>query len=194
MRDVFNTFTSMCQSNYTCNFFLLVDKQLMPLKSRCSFITFMPSKPDKYGIKFWDLVDVKSKHIANITPYLNVQEKKKRGNIPLGEPVAVKITEHIKDKEYNICCDNFITLLLLAEKLQQAKFSLVGTTKKSRRDLSQVITEPKKACANSRNFFWHKKNAMLLKYQPKTKNQSVFYPPCILCQMLTPPQLPKIHV
>ena len=125
IRDVFNTFTFMCQPKYTCDFSLTVDKQLLLLKLRCSFITFMPNKPDKYGIKFWVLVNVKSKYVANITPYLVAQEKEQRGNVPLGESVVVEIIEHIKDKRYNICCDNFFTSLPLAEKLLQAKFSLV---------------------------------------------------------------------
>jgi hypothetical protein len=30
----------------------------------------MPNKPDKFGIKFWLLVDVESKYIVNGFPYL----------------------------------------------------------------------------------------------------------------------------
>ena len=61
-------------------------------------------------------------------------------------------TEHIKGKGYNICCDNFFTSLPLAEKLQQAKLSLVGTIRKNRRDLSKVMTEPHQGCVNSSKF------------------------------------------
>ena len=33
---------------------ITVDEQLVPFRGRCSFIQYMPSKPDKYGIKiFW---------------------------------------------------------------------------------------------------------------------------------------------
>ena len=185
IRDVFSIFTSMCRSKYTCDFSLTVDEQLMPLKSRCSFITFMPNKPDKYGIKFWVLVDVKSKYVANITPYLGAQEKEQRGDVPLGESVVLKITEHIKGKGYNICCDNFFTSLPLAEKLQQEKLSLVGTIKKNRRDLSKVMTEPQKGSINSSNFFWHKKSgAMFVKYQPKPKKTV-----CLLSTMHSTPDV-----
>ena len=89
IRDVFTTFLSMCKSEYTCDFSLTVDEQLMPLKSRCSFITFMPNKPDKYGIKFWVLVDVEAKYVANITPYLSAQEKEGRCGVPHGESVVI---------------------------------------------------------------------------------------------------------
>ena len=139
IQDVFTTFISMCKSKYTCNFSLIVDEQLMSPKSRCSFITFMPNKPDKYGIKFWVLVNVKAKYVANITLFLGAQEKEDRCGVPLGESVVIKITEHIKEKGYNICCDNFFTSLPLAEKLQKSKFSLVGTMKKNRRHLCVCV-------------------------------------------------------
>ena len=120
IRDVFTTFISMGKSKYTCDFSLTVDEQLMPLKSRCSFITFLPNNPDKNGIKCWVLVDVKAKYVANITPYLGAQEKEGCCGVPLGKSVVIKITEHIKGKGYNICCDNFFTSLPLAEKLQKS--------------------------------------------------------------------------
>ena len=75
IREVFETLSSMCRTKYNCNFCLTIDEQLMPVKSRCPFITFMPNKPDKYGIKFWVLADVETKYVANIVPYLGAQER-----------------------------------------------------------------------------------------------------------------------
>ena len=63
----------------------------MPLKSRCSFVTFMPNKPDKYGGKFWVLADVETKYVSNIDVYLRAQEKKQRFGAPLAVSVVVKI-------------------------------------------------------------------------------------------------------
>ena len=148
----------------------------MPPKSWCFFITFMPNKPDKYGIKFWVLVDVKAKYVANITPYLGAQEKEGRCGVPLGESVAIKITDHIKEKGYNICCDSFFTSLPLAEKLQKSKFSLVGTMKKNRRDLSVSMTEPQQGGVNFSKFFWHKNSVFCFCchiYPPFTRKRIV---------------------
>ena len=86
----------MCKSKHTCDFSVTVDEQLMSLKLRCSFITFMPNKPDKYDIKFWVLVDVKAKYVANITPHLGAQEKEGRCGVPLGESALIKILKHMK--------------------------------------------------------------------------------------------------
>ena len=69
--DVFEQFFILCQKKHKCNFSLTMDKQLMPLKTRCFFVTFMPHKPDKYGVKFWILADEKAKYVFNID--VNVQ-------------------------------------------------------------------------------------------------------------------------
>ena len=52
IRQVFEHFSNQCQKKYTCKFSLTVDEQLMHLKSRCSFVTFMPNNADKYSVKF----------------------------------------------------------------------------------------------------------------------------------------------
>ena len=85
------------------------NEQLVLLKSRCSLITFMPNKPNrsKYGTKFWVSVDVKARYVVNITPYLSEQEKEGRCGVSLGESVVINISEHIKEKECNTCCDSF---------------------------------------------------------------------------------------
>ena len=61
-------------NNYQACYFpgenLTIDEQLFPCKSWCSFIQYMPSKPDKFGIKFWYLVDNESKYLCNAFPYL----------------------------------------------------------------------------------------------------------------------------
>ena len=36
---------------------LTVDEQLVKLRDRCPFREYMPSKPGKYGIKFWAICD-----------------------------------------------------------------------------------------------------------------------------------------
>ena len=104
----------------------------MPLKSRCSFITFIPKKPGKYRNKFWVLADVQTKYAVNIIPHLNsAQEKEKRGDISLAQSVVMSLVQCVKSKGYNITCDNFFTSLTVAKKLSRQKISIVGTIKKT---------------------------------------------------------------
>ena len=111
----FENFTNQCQMKYKRTFSLTVDEQLMPLKSRCSFLTFMPNKPDKYGVKFWVLTDVETKYVSNIYVYLGAQEKELGFGAPLAVSVVVNLCKHIKRKDYKITCDNFFTSLPVAE-------------------------------------------------------------------------------
>ena len=59
MDEIFNEF----KSNLTLivpSYHLCVDEELYGFRGRCSFRQFIPSKPARYGIKYWCLTDVKS--------------------------------------------------------------------------------------------------------------------------------------
>ena len=87
----------------------------------------MPNKPDKYGVKFWVLADVETKYVSSIDVYLGAQEKEERGGVPLAKFVVVNLCKYIKEKSYNITCDNFFISLSVAEKLARDKLSIAGT-------------------------------------------------------------------
>ncbi|CAF0776896.1 unnamed protein product [Brachionus calyciflorus] len=53
IRELWNKFIENSQACYRPNQHLTVDEQLLPSKNRCSFIQYMPNKPDKFGIKSW---------------------------------------------------------------------------------------------------------------------------------------------
>ena len=103
------------QKCYNPNGYLTVDEQLFPTKVRCRFIQFLGNKPDKFGIKFWVLADVKSKYICNTFPYLGKDEERPM-NQPLGEYVATKLLEPYLQKGY-VTMDNTFTSKSLAEYL-----------------------------------------------------------------------------
>ena len=116
IRDIFDRFAMNCRKVYTPSFSLTIDEQLLPIKSRCPFIVYMPNKPDKFGIKFWMLAEVDSKYIVNIISYLGAREKQSRDG-PLAESVVMKITEPVQTKGYNVTTDNFFTSFELAKQL-----------------------------------------------------------------------------
>ena len=124
IRQGFENFTNQCQKKYTRTFSLTVDEQLMPLKSCCSFVTFMSNKPDKYGVKFWVLTDVETKYVSNIDVYLGAQEKEQRFGAPLAVSVVVNLCKHIKRKGYNITCDNFLPHYPLPKNLRETNYLL----------------------------------------------------------------------
>jgi hypothetical protein len=176
IRDLFEVFVLNCKSKYVCDYSLTVDEQLLPCKNRCSFISYLPSKPDKYGIKFWVLTDVKTKYVLNIIPYLGAQD---RTALPLTVSVVLDLTSCVIGKGYNVTCDNFFTSLQLVKKLRERKISLVGTIRRSRRELCLSMTEPVKGNLLKSSFFYNPEaKCLFVKYQPK-KNKSV----CLISSM-----------
>ncbi|XP_073421894.1 uncharacterized protein [Dendrobates tinctorius] len=67
---VWDRFIENCIACYKPGPYITVDEQLFPSKTRCPFTQYMPSKPDKYGHKYWLAVDKESKYLANGFPYL----------------------------------------------------------------------------------------------------------------------------
>ena len=81
------------------DFSLTVDELLMPFESPCPFITYMPNKSDKYGIKFWVLVNVRSKFISNIVSYLGAQQNDGRAGVPLAKSVVTNLQNMLLKRE-----------------------------------------------------------------------------------------------
>ena len=121
IREAFKKFSSLCRSKFVCDYSLTIDEQLMPCKSRCSFVMYMPNKPDKYGIKFWVLVDVKSKYVSNIFPYLGAQEKEQRGDTPLVESVVMRLTEGVRGKRVQYHMRQLFYIFATCSKIAERK-------------------------------------------------------------------------
>jgi hypothetical protein len=49
--------------------YLAVDEELYAFRGRCSFRQYLPSKPAKYGIKYWCLVDVETGYLLCVDLY-----------------------------------------------------------------------------------------------------------------------------
>ena len=128
-------------------------------------MTFIPNKPNKYGEKFWVLADIETKYVSNIDVYFGAQEKGQCAGVTLTESVVVNFCKQIKEKGYNITCDNFFTSLPAAEKLARDK-----QCKKIDVSCAKKMTEPENKATYSSNFFWHDPtNFLFVKYQAKGK-------------------------
>ena len=124
----------------------------------------------KFCVKFWVLTDVKTKYVSNIDVYLGAREKELRFGAPLAVSVVVNLCKHIKRKGCNITCDNFFISLPVAEKLTRDKLSIVGTTRKNRRELCKKMIESENKTTYSTKFCWHdSSNFLFVKYQAKEK-------------------------
>lgn len=78
------------QTCYNPVCYCTVNEQLFPIKDQCRVIQFMSKKPDKYGVKFRMLVEVKNKYVVNDFPYLEKDHERAIDTL-LGEFVVEKL-------------------------------------------------------------------------------------------------------
>ena len=129
----------------------------------------MPNKPDKYGLKFWVLVEVESKYVVAITPYL--------GKDPSGVVAKNLSTTVVLDliekaclvSGYNITGDTYFSSMLLISKLKEKSISYVGTMRNDRRDICPQMTR-KKSLNESAYFYSAGVTALSMQCKP---NKSV---------------------
>ena len=80
----------------------------------------MPHKPDKFGIKFWIAVDVESKYILNVIPYLGKNNSCPSTQGP-SDKIDITFMQPFVSKGRNVATDNFFTSFLFAKKLKKRK-------------------------------------------------------------------------
>ncbi len=85
----------------------------------------MPNKPDKFGIKFWLLVDCNSKYVVDGFPYLG-KDNERPADMLLPEHIVREIMKDHIDCGYNVTMDNFFTSKKLAQYLKKKKTSILG--------------------------------------------------------------------
>ena len=139
-----------------------IDEQLFPTKARCPFThSYMPKKPDKFGIKFWVLADVETKYCFNIIPYIGRDEQRV---LPLGYHVVLKLLEPLHGFGYNVTTDNFFTSKALALDLLQHHITITGTVRGNCRELP-----PPRNLALYESDFFQCDQLHLTRYQAKSK-------------------------
>ena len=123
--EVWQRFIDNCQRAYSPNSTLTIDEQLLPSKCRCPFIQYISTKPDKFEIEFFLMVDSTSKYLFNGFPYLG-RDDAANAQMSLPSRVVLKLIEPLRPG-HHISMDNFFTSLDLAKQLLNKGRTLLGT-------------------------------------------------------------------
>ncbi|XP_027864911.1 uncharacterized protein LOC114139283 [Xiphophorus couchianus] len=134
--DVWRAFVTNCIASFNPGRHITIDEQLYPSKTRCCFLQYIATKPDKFGIKFWVACDLKAKYICNVFPYLGKDPSRPSGE-RLSETVVMRLMEPFMDKGRTVTTDNFFTSLSLAQRLLSRKTTILGTVNKRHREIPQ---------------------------------------------------------
>ncbi|XP_049301866.1 piggyBac transposable element-derived protein 4-like [Bactrocera dorsalis] len=141
IRNLWEKWSEQLPIFYNPNDCVNVDEQLLGFHGRCKFRQYIPSKPKRYGLKFWLLVDSRTCYVWKIQPYLG---KGVTGNTERnqGERVVLDLVDGLKG--HNVTMDNFFSSHSLGQKLLQKQMSMVGTMRKNKRSIPPKLLNCKK--------------------------------------------------
>lgn len=170
IRDIWDIFIQGCQDNYTPSEYLTIDEQLLSFRGRCPFKMYIPSKPDKYGLKVVMMCDAKTSYMCTALPYIGKEQRdKQKGSIPT--QYVLKLTENIQGTNRNITMDNWFSSCELAEKLLEKGLTMVGTLRKNKKEVPPQYLMSKRSQIPSSAFAFSQ-NITLVSHVPK-KNKCV---------------------
>ncbi|TRY93454.1 hypothetical protein DNTS_005314 [Danionella cerebrum] len=172
---LWESFVANCITSYNPGRHITIDEQLFPSKTRCCFLQYSATKPDKFGIKFWVACDLKSKYICNVLPYLG-KDASSPGGERLSANVVMKLIGPFLDQGRNVTTDKFFTSLSLAQQLLSRKTTILGTVNKIPQEIRQSTRQADRNEYTTRVF--STADATLTLYAPKRKKVV-----CILSSM-----------
>jgi hypothetical protein len=127
IRTVFDVWQATLEDAFVPFENVTVDEQLLTYRGRCPFIQYIPSKPGKYGIKFWMLCDSKTSYVSRVQVYTGrLPEAEAARETKQGQRVVQELCKNLVGSGRNVTCDNFFTSLELIQNLKKNKMTLLG--------------------------------------------------------------------
>ena len=147
IRDLWENFHPKLSSYYKPGFELTVDEQLVPFRGRCPFKIYNKSKPDKFGMVIYWIVDSNTNYPLRAIPYLGKYYLGRyfslfsytylgKGHMSDGDGLATSLVKSLAKPFYgssrNITMDNFFTSKPLADFLLTKRITIVGTVRSNK--------------------------------------------------------------
>ena len=166
-----DAFTKNLSDHYIPGPFITIDEQLVPFRGRCSFIQYLPSKPDKYGIKIFWAADAENNFPLVAEPYLGRPLGADR-QVNLGRNVALRLSAPFFNSGRNVTTDNFFTDKELSDVLQNNGLTFVGTVRANKRFLPESFKSKRGLQLHASSFLFQDKTT-IVNYQTKANKNVV---------------------
>lgn len=171
IRELFDHIVSVSSELYSASDCCTLDEMLLGFRGRCIFKMYIPSKPDKYGIKILMLCDSKTAYMLDAFVYLGKDSAPR--NIPSAHFYTMKLTETIHGSNRNLTCDNWFTSIPVAKELLQKKVTILGTLRRNKREIPPSFIELTNRDRNTAKFAFSKELALLSYCPPKSKQKKI---------------------
>ena len=133
IRFIFERFVKQLPQHYVPNENMTVDEQLVPFRGRCRFVPYTPSKPAKYGLKFWTLSDAYSRYVLGLDLYTGKKNNMVRKNLVLN--VVLDLVDQLPkniQQGRTVTFDRYFTDIKLCDALLERKMTSIGVVEHRR--------------------------------------------------------------
>ena len=172
-RDFWTLFQAQFQKYYIPGTDLCVDEQLVAFRGKYPFRQYIPSKPEKYGIKIWWCCDAETSYPLKGKIYLGKQPDQPR-EVGQGARVVKELVAPWYRSGRNVTADNFFSSIPLAEDLLENGLTYVSTIRSNKAEIPTVM-KPNSSREVYSSMFGFKDQVTLVSYVPK-KNKAVKAP------------------
>lgn len=139
IRPLLNSLNSNFEKYYTPNESICIDESMIPFRGRVVFRQFNKQKRHKYGIKIFKLCT-----IPGYTYKLEIYAGKHFDTVNTTPTnIVMKLCQPLFYRGHTLFTDNWYTSVDLAEKLLEYDTHLVGTIRKSRRNIPKEVVNAK---------------------------------------------------
>ncbi|GBP69487.1 PiggyBac transposable element-derived protein 4 [Eumeta japonica] len=139
---------------------------LESFRDSCRFRQYMPSKPAKYGMKLFSLVDTMMFYTKKLEIYAGKQPEGPYFQDTSTNALVKKMIEPISSTGRNVTMDNWFTSVPLAEQLlTDHNLTVVGTMRKNKPEIPNEFK--RKGLKVYSTVFGYKQKETLLSYCPK---------------------------
>ena len=168
IRDLWNEFEVTLRRHYIPGTNITIDEQLVPFRGRCGFLQYLPSKPDKYGMKLFWAEDSETLYPLACIQYLGKEARNPQEEF--GKTVTLSLCQPYFGTNRNINADSFFADQDLAMELLNNGLTLVGTVRQNKRFLPPEFVAKNGLQLHESRFGFQKKLTMVTHQSKKANN------------------------
>lgn len=168
-RGIWNKFNANCSRYFAPTQYVTIDETMLGFRGRCAFKMYLPSKPDKYGLKIISLCDARTFYFCCGIPYVGKEIIKQKGDLSLPTQYVLKLTEQFQKSGRNITADNWFSSIEVTDELLKRGLTFVGTLRKNKPQIPPSLLA---AATVTSSRFVYQDDKMMVGYTPK-KNKKV---------------------
>ena len=134
------------QDSYNPSCEVAVDETLVGFCGQFGPKQYIPSKPQKYGIKAFTMADSARGYMVNIVVYTGAdtlaQADQHYASYPQAGRVVLHLLEPYLDKGHHVYTDRYYTSIPLAKAVEERSTAFTGTAMRNRTQLPEPIRKP----------------------------------------------------